>query len=73
MKAEEDTLVPKDVLEEVLDTPSAFPFGDSSIKRLLARDDQSAFYELDRNRSLNLARYEYWNEELRGFFTPVFS
>jgi len=69
IKAEEDTLVPKDVLEEALDTlVLLFPFGDSSIKQLLARDGQSAFYGLgncNRNRSLDLARYKYWNEELQ--------
>jgi len=69
IKAEEDTLIPKDILEEALDTLILlFPFGDSSIKRLLARNGQSVFYGLgncNRNRSLNLARYEYWNEEVQ--------
>jgi len=68
LKSEDGCPIPKEVLEETLDTLNLlFPFGHSSTKKLLYRENLSGFYGLgsyNRDRELDLTRYKYWREEL---------
>ncbi|ORY19121.1 hypothetical protein BCR34DRAFT_462062, partial [Clohesyomyces aquaticus] len=61
--------IPKDVLNEALDTLNLlFPFGDPATKRLLGKGMQASFYNLGvcgRDRELDLNKYEYWREEIQ--------
>ncbi|KAF2106619.1 hypothetical protein BDV96DRAFT_590896 [Lophiotrema nucula] len=67
-KSKDGCPIPKDVLEEALDTLDLlFPFGDPATKQLLKKENQLVFYQLGnraRDRELDLSRYEYWREEL---------
>lgn len=68
LKAKDGCPIPREILEETLDTLNLlFPFGDSSTKQLLSREGLSSFYSLgscNRDRQLDLTRYKYWREEL---------
>jgi len=60
--------IPMSVLEEALDTINLlFPFGDQPTKRLLAKEQQLAFYGLGncgRDRREDLKGYSCWREQL---------
>ncbi|KAF2176937.1 hypothetical protein K469DRAFT_733156 [Zopfia rhizophila CBS 207.26] len=68
LEAATECPIPKDVLEEALDSLNLlFPFGDASTKKLLAGEGLHEFYRLGncgRERQLDVSRYEYWGNEL---------
>jgi hypothetical protein len=67
--------IPKDILNEMLDTMNLlFPFGDVATKQLLLKEGQKSMYSLGscgRSRVLDAAHYQYFGEELEhliGYF-----
>jgi hypothetical protein len=68
LKSKEENPLPREIIEEALDTLNLLlPFGDSATKQLLTRHGQLAIYQLGnlgRERDLDLCAYGYWREEL---------
>lgn len=68
LKSKDSCPIPREVLEETIDTLNLlFPFGDTSTKQLLYRENLGAFYGLgscNRDRQLDLMRYKCWRGEL---------